>query len=350
MKIAQVRIVGTGLIGTSIALGLAGRGIKVVLVDSDPENERLAQDLLSGSLGSGESDLTILATPPLSTFEALKKEFARNPDQRFIDTGSVKTKLLNEVEKLPELASRFLGTHPMAGRESGGARFAQGDLFQGRAWFLVPTKMTERDLVDDVSELVQDLGATTYEIGGEEHDRLLASISHLPQVISSSLASSIVSSPHLELAGQGLRDMVRIAGSDPMLWSEIFLSNKENVVASIDNFIESLTGFRQALADSNLGAIKSIFEQGALGRQKVSGKHGAQPRNYVQLLIVIEDKPGQLSQLFLECAEVRANIEDLSIEHSPGQETGLITLSFSPDDAARVAEHLRNRSWNVHQA
>ena len=162
MKIAQVRIVGTGLIGTSIALGLAGRGIKVVLVDSDPENERLARDLLSGSLGSGESDLTILATPPLSTFEALKKEFARNPDQRFIDTGSVKTKLLNEVEQLPELASRFLGTHPMAGRESGGARFAQGDLFQGRAWFLVPTKMTERDLVDDVSELVQDLGATTY--------------------------------------------------------------------------------------------------------------------------------------------------------------------------------------------
>ncbi|NDE71198.1 MAG: prephenate dehydrogenase [Actinobacteria bacterium] len=319
MSIAQVRIVGTGLIGTSIALGLAHKGIRVIPTDINHENEKLARDLLAPSLGDGAADLTILATPPQATLEALR-------------------------------SGKFLGTHPMAGRERGGARASQSDLFQGRAWFITPTNSSDRALISDARFVAETLGATVYEISPDDHDRLMAAISHLPQVVSSALASSINDLPRLDLAGQGLRDMVRIASSDPALWSEILFANRENILNSLENFRNSLDSLREAIADEDSGRLVEIFRTGAEARTKASGKHGALPRNYVELLIVIDDRPGQLSRLFQECAEVNANIEDLSIEHSPGQETGLISLSFSSIDAEKVMKHLETRGWKVHQA
>lgn len=350
MSLAQVRIVGTGLIGTSIALGLAQKGIRIVPIDSERENELLARDLLSNALGSGESDLTILATPPAKTLEALKLEFIRNPNQVFIDTGSTKSNLVSEVQSFPELADRFLGTHPMAGRERGGARAAQSDLFQGRAWFVTPTSSTNSEVKALAHEVISLLGATSYELDAHEHDVLLAAISHLPQAVSSALASSLNEDLKLDLAGQGLRDMVRIASSDPDLWSEIFFANKGNLIKALDDFHRALDRIKSAISTEDKRTLVSIFEEGATRRSQVSGKHGAIARKYVELLIVIDDRPGQLSRLFQECADVNANIEDLSIEHSPGQPTGLISLSFSSEDAERVMLHLRQRSWKVHQA
>ena len=350
MSIAQVRIVGTGLIGTSIALGLAHKGIRVIPTDINHENEKLARDLLAPSLGDGAADLTILATPPQATLEALRIEEKRDSNQRFIDVGSVKNKLIRDIESFPELCGKFLGTHPMAGRERGGARASQSDLFQGRAWFITPTNSSDRALISDARFVAETLGATVYEISPDDHDRLMAAISHLPQVVSSALASSINDLPRLDLAGQGLRDMVRIASSDPALWSEILFANRENILNSLENFRNSLDSLREAIADEDSGRLVEIFRTGAEARTKASGKHGALPRNYVELLIVIDDRPGQLSRLFQECAEVNANIEDLSIEHSPGQETGLISLSFSSIDAEKVMKHLETRGWKVHQA
>ena len=350
MKLAQVRIVGTGLIGTSIALGLARLGVKIDITDSDPVHERLARDLLEGSLASGAPDLVVIATPPNSIFQVLQEEFRTYPDAMFIDVGSVKTELLVQVEQLPALAKRFLGTHPMAGRESGGARSAQSDLFNGRAWIVTPTSVTEGRVRETFSELARCLGAIEYEMGGREHDDLMASISHLPQVLSTALAESLQSSSRLDLAGQGLRDMVRIAASDPKLWSEILLANKRSIIDAIERFSTKLSELKKSIEQNDEEEINSHFVNGAKERARVSGKHGAQPRNYVELLIVIEDRPGQLSALFQHCAEVDANIEDLSIEHSPGQETGLISLSFSPMDAERVTTHLQSHGWKVHQA
>lgn len=350
MTIAQVRIVGTGLIGTSIALGLAQKGIKVDLADADPDNEKLARDLLSSSLGSGKSDFVVIATPPGSTFETLQSEFETNPSASFIDVGSVKNELLLQVEALPVLASRFVGTHPMAGRERGGAKSGQSDLFEGRAWLVTPTAQSQSDVILAAKELISLLGAFPYEMTAKEHDALMASISHLPQVVSTALASSVGEISRLDLSGQGLRDMVRLAGSDPQLWSDILFANKSQIKVALDHFEESLSSLRAAIENEDRNLLSSIFEKGSQSRSRVAGKHGAQPRKYLQLLVVIEDKPGQLSQLFAESAEVNANIEDLSIEHSPGQETGLITLSFSPDDAHRVMAHLRSKSWKVHLA
>lgn len=349
MKHLHIRIVGSGLIGTSFALGAAQLGHTLEFEDSQSSARELAQDLVQTQLSKGQPDLVVIATPPLSAFETLHAEFAKYPEATFIDVGSVKANLLQEVESFSALASRFIGTHPMAGREVAGPSSAQSDLFNGRAWIVTPSRSCEHSRVELVLSLIESLGATPYVLEAAEHDRLLARISHLPQVLSTALASSISQlDSGLDLSGQGLRDMTRIANSDGALWSEILLANDKEVLSAIDEFASQLEELRNEIFHRNVVAIEEIFQRGNVGRGKVSGKHGAQPRNYVYLLVVIKDEPGALRQLFDECAHVQANIEDLSIEHSPKQETGLITLAFSPEDAKKVEKHLLERQWKVH--
>lgn len=349
MPTAHFLIVGSGLIGTSIALALVGNGHTVELEDADADSLKLAKDLVGKSYLQKTPDFVIVATPPDSIFETLKTKYELFPSAIFIDVASVKNKLIQEVESFTELSERFVGTHPMAGREFSGAASAQSDLFNGRAWILVPTKNTEPKYVSVVAELVESLGATAYQMDGLSHDALLARISHLPQALSTSLAGSLLDiGPGMELSGQGLRDTTRLAESDAHLWSEIFIANQDAVLEAIENFSKQLQKLQVAIASNDAKEIVKVFSEGKAGRSRVSGKHGAQPRDYVNLMIVIKDEPGALKKLFEECAEVNANIEDLSIEHSPKQETGLITLSFSEEDSQRVIEHLKQRQWKVH--
>jgi prephenate dehydrogenase len=349
MKSQHVRVVGAGLIGTSIALGLASRGVSVELHDEDQNTLDLAKDLLAPHVKVGVPDLVIVATPPKTISNVLKKEFGNNPQATFIDVGSVKNNLVLEVEALTELAARFVGSHPMAGREVAGPSSAQADLFQGRAWILTPTSMTEESSIDLAKELVEALGATAYIMSAPAHDSLLARISHLPQITSTALAGAIEQiGDNLNLSGQGLRDMTRIANSDGELWSEILLENQNEVLKAITEYQQIIANLKDALESRDESALKKVFINGNKGRARVSGKHGSKPRNYSHLMIVIKDEPGALSQLFEQCAAINANIEDLSIEHSPGQLTGLITLAFSPDDALRVQDHLLSHDWKVH--
>ena len=349
MKSQHVRVVGAGLIGTSIALGLASRGASVELHDEDQNALDLAKDLLAPHVKVGVPDLVIVATPPKTILNVLKREFGNNPQATFIDVGSVKNNLVLEVETLTELAARFVGSHPMAGREVAGPSSAQADLFQGRAWILTPTSVTEESSIDLAKEVVEALGATAYIMSAPAHDSLLARISHLPQITSTALAGAIEQiGDNLNLSGQGLRDMTRIANSDGELWSEILLENQNEVLQAISEYQQIIANLKDALESRDESALKNLFINGNKGRAKVSGKHGSRPRNYSHLLIVIKDEPGALSQLFEQCAAINANIEDLSIEHSPGQLTGLITLAFSPDDALRVQDHLLSHDWKVH--
>ena len=352
--IDHVRIVGTGLIGTSIGLALAQQGVSLSLYDKDESALNLASDLLRESLSNEKPDLVVIATPPQSVLSALKNEFERNPKSCFIDITSVKNNLLLEVEGLTEIAQRFVGTHPMAGRERTGASSAQADLFQGRAWVVCPNQHTKPEVREIVVGLIELLGATPYVMNAKQHDELMAQISHTPQVLSTILAGSLLQmSPELasgiELSGQGLRDMTRIAGSDGALWAQILTENSSSVSDFLLDFERELENFRLALVGGDIKTIMDFFNKGNSGQLKISGKHGAKPRNYTHLLIVIKDEPGALSELFNECAKLNANIEDLSIEHSPGQLTGLITLAFSPEDAQIVKNHLIAKDWKVHQ-
>ncbi len=342
-----VRIVGSGLIGTSIALALSAADIPVEMTDSDPHRVALAQDLV-GTQGLEQIDLVVLSLPTSQLSRVIEDEFALNPKAVFMDVGSVKTKPVHEIELTPEISRRFCGSHPMAGREIGGPEAARSDLFTGRPWIYTPSNNCELDVLERVVELIQILGATPIQMAPHEHDSAVALISHLPQISASLLASQLRSGPGdwLALSGQGVRDSTRIAASDPKLWREIIGMNREQIRPLLIKMNEDLANLINEF-DAD-GAIEAFIEQGRRGRERIPGKHGGRPRDYTYLPIVLEDKPGQLAALFQECADAQVNIEDLSIEHSPGQFTGLITLALSAVDAEKLSEHLAGRGWNVH--
>lgn len=345
-----VRIVGSGLIGTSIALGLAKSSIPVDLVDSDSRSENLANDLAKGEKVV-DPELVIFSLPSQHLSMVVDREYALNPKSTFIDIGSVKTNPLVAItsSKLP--LAQFVASHPMAGREIGGPESARGDLFEGRSWVLTPQGSSPKS-IEQTRKLVTLLGATPIEMDPLEHDKAVAAISHLPQILASLLAKQLQDFPDewLALAGQGLRDTVRIAGSDSKLWQEIISMNREKIAPLLSALIDDLQSFENLLNSDgdNSAAIGALIEEGRTGRAKIPGKHGGKARNYSYLPIVIPDAPGNLAAIFNICAKIDVNVEDLSIEHSPGQLTGLITLGLSEQGAQKLSQHLITQGWNVH--
>jgi len=343
----SVRIVGAGLIGTSIGLALKAAGASVQFVDIDARAELLANDLVKAG-GFGSPDLVIVATPPSAFKSAIEREATLNPEAILMDIGSIKTKPLLEVSTIESLLYRFCGTHPMAGREVSGAVSARADLFLDRAWIITPTPETSEAAKLMVLEVIAACGAQVVEMSAQDHDARVALISHLPQTISSLLAAQLSNShpEALALAGGGLRDTVRIAGSDPKLWGEILAANE----AALMPLLISLQSDLSDLISAASGPAKweSLVAAGRAGKSAIPGKHGGKSREYSYLPIVIDDRPGQLGSLFNACAKADVNIEDLSLEHSPGQLTAVITLAIAPEDIKRLSEFLTKDGWNVH--
>lgn len=345
--LTQVRIVGAGLIGTSIALALNARGVRVELVDIDISAADLANDLAKAEALTAP-ELVVLATPTAAIPLVIEHEFSLNPNSTFMDVGSVKTEPIVHIKNSRLPLSRFVPTHPMAGREVGGAQSARADLFATRSWVITPTSECSQESEGLVRELISLVGATAVVLPAEEHDRAVAAISHLPQITSTLLAHSLQSAPTewLDLAGAGLRDTTRIAASDPTLWSEIIYSNREQIVDIAEQMHRELGELLENLESKS--AIASFIEKGRFERSRIPGKHGGKAREYTYLPIVIDDKPGQLAAIFNECAAISVNVEDLNIEHSPGQQSALITLALSSHDADSLSTHLRAIGWNVH--
>ena len=351
-KLSHVRIVGAGLIGTSIALALKSAGIHISLADSDPRAQSLARDILGDSkVGDSNEDvlevedLCIIATPPEALTQVIKAEIQRNPELRVMDVSSIKTKPLLDVSKSALSTSRFAPTHPMAGREVSGPESARGDLFTGRPWVLV-REGVDQDLLAHAEEVIAICGGVLMSRSALDHDRAVAQVSHLPQIVASLLARTLESADRsdLELAGAGLRDTTRLADSDPV-W-QIIASNADAIRPLLISLQNDLVSLLEGLDESEFA--QAFIAGGGQGRARIPGKHGGQPREYFNVTIVIEDKPGQLAAIIESCAQIEVNIEDLLIEHTPGQDTGLITLSFLPSDGPTVMAHLHHEGWKVH--
>ena len=345
--VRSVRIVGAGLIGTSIGLALAAKNVPVEMVDVDSGNQGLAQDL-TGAVELSEPELIILATPLRALSQVINEQYALNPNSTFMDVCSVKVEPLEKVKasKLP--LRQFVGTHPMAGREVGGAESARADLFLSRSWIVTPDSQTEPAATAKVKALIQLLGASCVELDAASHDAAVARVSHLPQIAATLLAGSLhgVAPEWLDLAGAGLRDTTRIAASDENLWKEIINSNSKEIKGLLTTLHNELGAMIDAVDDEE--KIAAIMRKGRDGRNLIPGKHGGKAREYTYVPIVIDDKPGQLGAIFNECAAMSVNVEDLVIEHSPGQLNALITLALSADDAVKLSNHLSSIGWNVH--
>jgi prephenate dehydrogenase len=351
----SVRIVGAGLLGTSIGLALTKNGADVVIVDES----KSAQDLAI-SYGAGRSQvssdvpmLVVVCVPPEITSRVVIEELKANPQAIVTDVASVKKQILDSLSESGADLSRYVGSHPMAGRERSGAIAGRADLFIGRPWVISPTSESQASAITQVENLAVELGAAPVKVTAEEHDRAVALVSHLPQAIASLTATQLIGANHedVALAGQGIRDTIRIASSDPQLWVQILTANSSEVVRLLENFRSDLSGLIEALqqADTPQGQdrIRQALEKGNAGSALLPGKHGAKPTEYSVVTVIVDDKPGELARLLVEVGEIGVNLEELKLEHSPSSQIGLAELFVLPSSAVKLAEELQLRNWRL---
>lgn len=352
-----VRVVGSGLLGTSIGLGLRGKGIDVILADSSPSNLRLAIDYGAGREAErgDRPQLVVVCVPPDVTARVVAHELDTFPDAVVTDVASVKSEIFAELIAADADLSRYLGAHPLAGRERGGAVSGRADLFVGRPWVLTPHGGIPRARISVVEGMVLDLGGVPVEMGATEHDDAVALVSHVPQLVATLLAKRLIGAPaaSVGLAGQGLRDTTRIASSDAQLWVQILGANATAVVPVLRAYRDDLDTAITALDDLGLsGARRELAEviaAGNAGVASIPGKHG-QDRKYSQLLVLVDDRPGELARLLTEIGEAGVNMEDLRLEHSPGAQIGLAEISVLPEVEQRLLEELSARGWRIAEA
>lgn len=351
----QVHIIGAGLLGTSIGLSLRKLDVDVSLEDSSPAVQALAVDFGAGrNLSSAdEISLVVVCVPPDVTAATIISALSRFPRAVVTDVASVKEAILDEVVASASDSSRYVGSHPMAGREKGGALSGRPDLFNGRPWVIAVEDKTNVEAVEVVERLALDLGATTIRLSSEEHDRAVALISHAPQVVSSLLASRLVAADDfdLALAGQGVRDTTRIAASDPKLWLQILSMNAEQLIPVLQAFQKDLGEVLAALENlSEPGALAKIgnaLEKGNLGISRLPGKHGTRNTAYSQVVVMIDDKAGELARLLTEIGVAQVNIEDLKLDHASGAQVGLVELSVLPTAEEKLIETLKANGWRL---
>ena len=352
-----VRIVGTGLLGTSIALGLRARGVDVVLADASPTTLRLAADMGAGRIADigavpDRPSLVVVCVPPDVTARVVAAELAAHPEALVTDVASVKAAPLAELAAMGADLSRYLGSHPLAGRERGGPVSATGDLFLGRPWVIAGHDGITYAAGAPVEQLILDLGAVPIEMTAEEHDASVALVSHVPQVVASLLASRLADgdASALGLSGQGLRDTTRIAASDPNLWVQILGANGPAVSAVLSAYRDDLDAVIVALADPDApGSRRTLAEAiagGNAGVARLPGKHGS-AKHFSTLVVMVADVPGELARLLTEIGELGVNMEDLRLEHSPGAQFGLAEIAVLPEAEKRLVAELTARGWKI---
>ena len=350
-----VLISGTGLLGTSIGLSLREMNIPIWLSDQSSSALALAEDYGAGVAqepNPEEIDLAVVATPPDVTAAVVAAQLEAFPRALVIDVASVKGAILRELEASGADLTRYVGTHPMAGREKGGPTSARVDLFTGRPWVVCARDDLSAEHVERVGRLVAALGGTELRMSTDDHDRAVAIVSHLPQVVSSAVAAQLngAEESDLSLAGQGVRDVTRIAASDSSLWQQILTHNSHEVASLVRAVSESLARTADALENLETSGSKrhvaELLDTGSSGVSRLPGKHGRSAR-FASVTVVIDDTPGQLAALLTEVGNIGVNLEDMRLEHSPGAAVGFVELFVEPSSAKALTDDLDDRGWRI---
>lgn len=349
-----VLVVGAGLIGTSVALALARRGVAVHLQDIDPVNAAVASSRLGSADRSqplGEPALVVVATPPDHLVEVIGQALRAYPGAVVTDVGSVKLKPLVDLQATGADLARYVGGHPMAGSERSGPLAAAGDLFDGRTWAVTPHAACDPRAVEVVEGLVSTCGAVVVHLSPREHDLAVARISHLPHLMAALTAGLLRDAPtaHLALSGQGVRDVTRIAAGDPRLWRQIVSANAVALHGLLSDVRRDVDGLLAALDNGDANAVEEVLVTGAAGAAAVPGKHGGPPVELVSVTVTIPDRPGALAQLFTEVGTLGVNIEDVRIDHDPARAYGLVEVDVAEPAGEALAESLRERGWAAHR-
>lgn len=367
--IATALVIGTGLIGTSIALAMREHGISVWLTDRDPAAARLAADIGAGTVLSGSylagpdnplADLVVLAVPPAAVASCLAAAQAANLGRTYTDVASVKALPLGEAEEMGCDLASFVPGHPLSGRERSGPAAARADLFLGRPWVICRAAQTSQRATEMVTTLVRLCQAEPVVLGAGEHDRYIALVSHAPHVTAAAMAARLAGAPDeaLALAGQGLRDVTRIAAGDTGLWAQILTANAvpvarvlADVAADLSAIAGALTEMASARSEADQAALMKVLtgllDEGSAGVAKIPGKRGKKPTDSVVVQVVIRDQPGEFARLFQVAGDAGVNIEDFAIEHSPGLPVGVAELTVRPVAVDALTQALAAAGWPV---
>lgn len=260
----KVAVLGLGLIGGSVGLAARASGAEVAGFDPDPTTLQRAFELgaIEAPASSAQdaldgADVVITAAPIGALAQSVRMALRDAPSNCVVsDVGSTKRSLLRELAAEPQI-ERFIGGHPLAGSEHGGIEHARADLFQGACWCLTPSGSGA--LAARLRGLIEGFGASPVEIDAEAHDRLMARMSHLPHVLANALVASTSGLPAPERAlarsGPSFRDATRVAGASSAIWTDIYLSNSDMLIAAIDEAVQELREVSRMLGDGDAQAL-----------------------------------------------------------------------------------------------
>lgn len=342
----RVAVLGVGLIGGSVALAARERvGASVTGFDRDGEaaQRALARGALDDRAGSvaeavDGADAVFVAVPvgalPALVGEALGVAGA---DCVLTDVGSTKRAVMAAHDD-----PRFVGGHPLAGAETAGVEHARADLFDGATWYLTPRATTSGVLYDRLFRLLTGLGARPAAIDPDVHDRILAAVSHLPHVLANVLVSQAAATlaggeSALPATGPSFRDASRVAGAPSSIWGDIYMSNRDAVVAQIDGAIARLGQVREALADGDREAVTAWNDAAGRDRRMLleSRLAGGELR---ELRASVPNRPGVVARIALELGRAGVNIADMALYPASDMTEGVVAVWVADVDAERARE------------
>jgi prephenate dehydrogenase len=353
----KVAVLGVGLIGGSIGLAARARlDARVAGFDPDPGTLERAQeagaiDFAASSVAeaSEEAEIVICAAPvaalPQLAREALD---AGGEDCVVTDVGSTKREI---VAALGE-DERFIGGHPLAGAETSGVENARADLLEGARWYLTPTPHTGGVLYDRLQRALAELGARPQAIEAAMHDRLMATVSHLPHVIANVLVNQAAGelaadSERMPEVGPSLRDTTRVAGANPAIWGDIFATNSEAVAEAGEDVAARLTEAAKLLRSGDRDSVAEWHGRAADDRRRLLEAElaGGELR---ELRVMVPNRPGTVAELALALGRAGVNIEDMALYPAADMSSGAVSLWVAGDEQAeRAAELVRELGHSV---
>jgi prephenate dehydrogenase len=342
----RATVIGTGLIGASVALALRGQGWRVSGVDADPTrtDEALVAGVIDAVGFDPEASLVVVAVPVSSVARVVREALTACPSATVTDVGSVKAPIVAAVGD-----ARFVGGHPMAGSEQDGLKGADANLFNGATWVLTPTDDTDAARYAALRAAITSIGADVVELRPERHDALVALVSHVPHLTAATLMGIAASEAEehatlLRLAAGGFRDMTRIAAGHPGIWPDICAENRDAILEGLDALAAALADVRATVADGNRDGLLARLEVARAARINLPARI-AQADNLVEVRIPVPDRPGVLAEVTTLAGELDVNIVDLEIAHSVEGDRGVLIVTIDARAADRVLDALGERGY-----